>query len=332
MARTKEILTAAGTLACALGIGFVMQSGASNQAELTPIQQNATKTPVAKPVKASQPEDGTRKVEPVAAQSVTSATNVDISIEAEEEAPVISQASILPAPQPRAPAPAVPKPACDISANAIGTEDGLVTLSLSAPCLPNERVKIHHSGMQFTEATDDGGQIELSVPALSANAVFLFEFVGGQIATAQTAVDSLHGIRRVALQWQGDAGFELHAREFGAGYDENGHVWRQTLAEGHDSLGYMTQLGDPLVDQAYVAEIYSFPTSADGATGEIDLTVEAVVTARNCGLEISAQSIALGLNGSLETQDLTMNVPDCDAIGDYLVLNNALESMKIAAR
>ena len=58
---------------------------------------------------------------------------------------------------------------------------------------------------------------------------------------------------------------------------------------------------------------------------------EAEVTAQNCGQVIEAQSLELGDGGRLRTQYLTMTAPDCDAIGDFLVLNNLVDDPKIAA-
>ena len=39
----------------------------------------------------------------------------------------------------------------------------------------------------------------------------------------------------------------------------------------------------------------------------------------------------MGTNSRLRTQDLTLAMPDCQATGDFLVLNNLLENLKIAA-
>ena len=48
----------------------------------------------------------------------------------------------------------------------------MVKLKLDAACLPNERLTVHHNGMIFTEATDDKGQLNVTVPALAEEAVF----------------------------------------------------------------------------------------------------------------------------------------------------------------
>lgn len=61
------------------------------------------------------------------------------------------------------------------------------------------------------------------------------------------------------------------------------------------------------------------------------LSIEAEVTAGNCGQDISAQAIELRRDGTLRTRELSLAVPDCDGVGDFLVLNNLLDDLKIAA-
>ena len=62
------------------------------------------------------------------------------------------------------------------------------------------------------------------------------------------------------------------------------------------------------------------------------LSVETEVSQANCGLEIEAQSLEVGTQGTVKTQNLTLAVPECDAIGDFLVLNNLLQDLKVAAK
>ena len=52
----------------------------------------------------------------------------------------------------------------------------------------------------------------------------------------------------------------------------------------------------------------------------------------NCGLEIEAQALETKTEGGIKTKNLTLPVPDCDAVGSFLVLNNLLEDLKVAAK
>ncbi|UWQ79252.1 hypothetical protein K3725_18470 [Leisingera sp. S132] len=60
------------------------------------------------------------------------------------------------------------------------------------------------------------------------------------------------------------------------------------------------------------------------------MTAEAEVTGRNCGQDIIAQALRL-TGGRLTSRDLVMVMPDCEAQRSFLVLNNLLEDLKIAA-
>ena len=64
--------------------------------------------------------------------------------------------------------------------------------------------------------------------------------------------------------------------------------------------------------------------------GDVALSVEAEVSEANCGLEIEAQALELRGSGQVKTQNLTLAVPDCDAVGSFLVLNNLLQDLKVA--
>ncbi|TMM52645.1 hypothetical protein [Sulfitobacter sabulilitoris] len=328
MSHRKEILTAAGTLACAIGIGFVMQSGdAANSrygSDATAIAVSPANAPVL--------------LQGEAMLEVEGITLTSAGVQGVSELPVFDDpVKTVAAPSSRLPAPDVPErapsPDCQVSATADVAEAAMVDLVLSAPCLPNERVTVHHSGMMFTETTSANGKMTAKVPALDKDAVFVMAFSNGDGAVAQASVDTLALFNRVVLQWKGDSGFQIHAREFGAGYGDKGHVW--SGADGKaDSIingetGFLTQHGDMSAPDPLLAEVYSFPIAANTSFGTVELSVEAEVTPGNCGQEIEAQSLELR-SDSIRTQDLILSVPDCDAIGNFLVLNNLLQDLKVA--
>ena len=75
-----------------------------------------------------------------------------------------------------------------------------------------------------------------------------------------------------------------------------------------------------------MAQIYTFP--ADGLAAEV--VIEAEVTTGTCGQEMLAETVASG-EGRVVITDLTLAMPDCSGIGDFLVLKNLVSDMKIAA-
>lgn len=149
-----------------------------------------------------------------------------------------------------------------------------------------------------------------------------------------TDVTSLSFYDRAAVQWKGDAGLQLHAREFGAAYFEPGHVWAEnsgdlgTAARGEG--GFLIRLGDAQAPEALLAEIYSFPSGTARQDGAVALTVEAEVTAQNCDRAVEAQTLEIREGSGLRVRDLVVEMPDCAATGDFLVLKNLVEDLNIA--
>ena len=299
MRRTKEILTAVGTLACAVGIGFVMQSSDT-------AQQRYGSAEAAHPV-----ADNGALLEVEGITLTSAALDSPIALPALDNQVIKAAApqSLPPAPDSHSVAITA---ACDITAEAEAVAAAMVKLTLDATCLPNERLTVHHNGMIFTEVTDDKGRLNVTVPALS----------------------ELSGFNRIVLQWKGAAGFELHAREFGADYGDAGHVWsgapRDMTAAVLGEGGFMTRNGDTDTSDPLMAEVYSFPVAAAAQEGDVALSVEAEVSEANCGLEIEAQALELRGSDQVKTQNLTLAVPDCDAVGNFLVLNNLLQDLKVA--
>jgi hypothetical protein len=226
------------------------------------------------------------------------------------------------------PVPLSPALDCDRSMDAMVVPGAMVDLTLSAPCLRGARFTVHHNGMMFTALTDEAGAATMTVPALSETALFIAAFADGEGAVATVAVPGLQDVDRAVVQWRGNTGLQVHAHEFGAAYGADGHVWKGTGS----GEGFLTVLGDTELDDARVAEIYTFPSSDSVRDGSVTLSVEAEVTQDNCGRDIEAQSIQLQPGDEPRAQELVLSVPDCDAIGDFLVLKNLLNDLTIAAK
>ncbi|MEP1944201.1 MAG: hypothetical protein ABJJ03_13955 [Sulfitobacter sp.] len=284
----------------------------------------------------------------VEAITLTSAEFAKELVSPKEEETVVTQAAVkeLAAPKPDlmpevsldvpvAPSETLAELSCDITASARSVAAAMVNLTLSAPCLPNERLTVHHSGLLFNETTDAEGALDISVPAMVQDATFIFAFTNGEGAVSQSHVEELADFDRVVLQWKGDTGFELHAREFGAEYGSQGHVWSGAARDMSFAVtgqgGFIYRLGDPSVPDGLMAEVYTFPTNAAQHEGNIDLSVETEVASNNCGLEIEAQTLQTHSGNDITSRDLTLSVPDCEAVGNFLVLNNLLEDLKVAS-
>jgi hypothetical protein len=224
----------------------------------------------------------------------------------------------------------VPERACDPVMTLAAQPGAMVLVEVDAPCLAEQRVTIHHNGLMFTHLTDDQGQMAVVAPALASSAVFIADFSNGDGAVGHVMVPDMMQYERAVAQWRGDLGLELHAREFGADYGVAGHVWSGAL-QSSAAEAQLVLLGDRDLPESYRADVYTVPAVA-GQAGDIHLSVEAEVTATNCNRDIQAEALQWRPNGQLEVRELSLAVPGCDTVGDFLLLKNLLQDLKIAAR
>jgi hypothetical protein len=189
--------------------------------------------------------------------------------------------------------------------------------------------------LEFTGQTDSLGTLVVRVPALADPAVFEVAFPDGTREETEVIVPDLAEVSRVALQWTGTLGLSLHAFEFGAGYGDAGHIWTDAPRSPEAAVlgrgGFLTRLGVEGAN-AKMAEVYSYPTGATLSEGVVRLAIEAEVTEANCGLDIRGASLQPGPVGGMDAVSLTLAMPDCDAVGEFLVLKNVLRDLRIAAR
>ncbi len=366
MAKIKQIGMAAGTFSVALGIGFVMQNGdalASRFGSESAPQQTAPFTEVVEDAVVSDvvsgleaPEMTDTDVEPIAV--VQSGVVMPSAPELADVSPVVSAAVILPdaarvpvvqdAPVQMAALDSETSPAVETDATvelstdcaplmkAVAGPAASVELTIAAQCHANAPFTIHHQGMMFTTMTDDAGGAVLNVPALAEVSVMIAAFDDGEGAVATVAVPDFANYDRAVLQWQGDASVMLSAYEGDAKFGDSAHIHvdnpgdmaRLEAAEG----GHLVRLGDGTVGDGLVVEIYTFPTGMIGDAPDVTLVAEAEITANNCGQELNAQSIQVSPDGQTSALDLTMIMPECDAVGDFLILQNMFEDLTLASR
>lgn len=324
----KEIIMAAGTLTCAVGIGFFMQQSAS---DVTPSADYQGAALINADASILDVEEIILTSADFAEDYIAPKAEDVMPLEGKRETPEVVASVALE--EDVLEGEAIALKVCEITANARPIAAALVNLTLDAKCLPNERVTVHHRGLIFSQTTDANGAFDITVPAMAKDATFVVAFSNGEGAVAQAVVDELADYDRVALQWKGDTGFELHAREFGADYGSDGHVWSGASRDLSFAVtgqgGFVSMLGD--VADGLMAEVYTFPITPTQGGGDVLLSVEAEVAKNNCGLEIEAQTLQTRSGNDITSRDLTVSVPDCDAAGNFLVLNNLFEDLKVAS-
>ncbi len=399
----KRIVMAGVTMGCALGIGYIMQSSATDRtvtqsaapqvesetaeafaqafvggAPAPSAPEPAAPAPVSEPEAVPAPlDDKIGTVETTETQTpplpmadpadkaifrtaaMTGGQSFDVDGLQIERVALTSAEPVPPAPAPQpkalpdtplelaalqdAPIRTFPKeetaPALtcegEIEMTASPAAAAMVQLDLTAPCGANTQFTLHHNGMMFSAIIDDDGAWSMQVPALAETAVFIAAFESGDGAVATTNVDTLDRYDRYVVQWQGLSGMELHAMEYGADYGEDGHVWRDA---GRDATsaetglgGFLLRLGEGVIEETtLMAEVYTFPTRTAQRDGDVQVSLEAEINAMNCGRDVEAQALIKPGVGEMMARDLTMAIPECDAVGDFLVLKNLYEDLKIA--
>jgi hypothetical protein len=318
MEMKRKLAMAIGTLALALGAGHLMQNGlggAPEQMAAAPIPQGIT--PLAAGL--GSPEVATPAVKaPMLPEAAFGPPAPDVVAAPEVVPEMADQAAVADA-------------ACPLQLDVMAMSEARLDLTLIAPCRPSERVVIRHGGLAVTAMTSPSGSLFTTLPGLEARGQVSVYFSDGVEANGAEALPDLAMYRRFAVQWVADDAFALNAFENGAEFGTVGHVSAANPARRLPNVpvkgGYLTVLGDQTAPLPMMAQVYTFPVDLAEA---VDLTIEAEVTEATCNRELLGE-VLFSEAGSVTKTDLTMATPDCDAIGDVLVLNNPLPDLKLAA-
>ncbi len=223
---------------------------------------------------------------------------------------------------------------CEVGFTATAAPGAMVELTLEAPCRANQKADIFHAGTRFTVRLDERGLARALVPALEEEAFFSALFADGRAESTDILMLTAGDYRRFALFWKGETGFDLYALENGAEYGAPGMVSAGQPYDARRALagegGFFTALGSGGTG-AYRALVYSWPVRLGDFGPAPEISIEAEVLESTCGTEITAGFLATGPNTSGEVIPLFMEVPGCDAVGQYLVLKNPPLPVTIAA-
>ncbi len=199
---------------------------------------------------------------------------------------------------------------------------GIIVL---APCNAGERIVLRHAGLAVTAKLDADGALTTAMPALRSDARVEVMFADGNTIDGMLDLPEAAGLRRFGVQWQGGDAFVVHGLQDGADYNQSGDI--SPTNPGRPGQGLLTLLGDSTVEVPLLAQVYTFPDDL-AIAGEV--VIEALVTDATCGHDLIAETIASTAN-RVEITDLTLAMPDCSGVGDFLVLKNLGADMKIAA-
>lgn len=301
-------------IAIALGAGQLAQSMTDRGAP-----QQAAKATLSQKPKHIETVAATAEISPPSAAMTTAQATLTLPLSG--------------AAQPVQPAPpeSLAENTCPVTFDLSSDENAMLRLTLVAPCHKNERVVLKHAGLAVTGKTTVTGALFSDLPALVTDATVEVLFADGSSASSSIVVPEMASLRRFGVQWQADDAFQIHAFEGKAGYGEPGDISGENphspLAGVPASGGFLTRLGDASTDLPLLAEVYTYP--ANGVENP-DVVVEAAVTPTACGREMLAETLATA-GSRVEINELTVAMPECDAVGDYLVLKNLAPDLNIAS-
>ncbi len=218
--------------------------------------------------------------------------------------PVMVKADPPPAPAPAVlpePAPVAKAPDCPVTLDAFAADGAILSLSLTAPCRADQGFVLRHGGIAVTYATNAAGSFFLDLPALDAAGEVSLRFADGTETATAAPLPDMADHQRLALQWLDGDSFTL------------------------SGAGAVTTLGTKATVLPMYAQIITLP-APDAAH-----SVEAPVTPLTCGREMMALAV-YSEAGNLTLSDLSVAMPDCDAEGGFVVLNNPVPDMKLAAQ
>lgn len=207
--------------------------------------------------------------------------------------------------------------------------DAFVAVEIDAPCAANSPFTLNQGAIGFTGQTDAAGKWQGAVPALGPEARIEAVFPDGLRTTAALSVPGAAALNRVALSWDADPAIGLHVFEAGATVAQTGHVSATAPRVAGTTLGgYLTVLGDEEAPAPRFAQIYSAPAGL----AEIALEFVAPVNEATCGTDLEAVSQrSLGGRGE-DPVAIRVAMPDCDAIGDAVVMRLPALPLVFAAR
>jgi hypothetical protein len=199
-------------------------------------------------------------------------------------------------------------------------------------CAPGARVEITHGALSFSDRTDAFGLLTLDVPAFEAPAFFNVRLDTGAETTTLAGVPDLVGHLRAAIAWSGSVAMQLHAYLDGAAFGDPGHIWQDNPGSFADAAigagGFLTLLGDPTLSDARMAQVFTSPIAL---RDDLTLLAEVTVTETTCGQPVRAESLQASAGGRVSVQPVTLILPSCETVGEFLVLQNLFDSLRLAA-
>ncbi len=291
-ARRIRLIRIASVIAVALGAGHVAQSGSTPKIQYSQRLPDPVFGPAAAGLHLEPPEAGGS--DPV------------VALPEQVRRPPEALPARLELPVAATPASATD---CTPHLTLAALADAVIDARLSAPCQTGARVVVGQDGLAVAYRTKADGTLDVRLPALTANAHVSVLFRGGATVEATIAVPDALEYSHFGVQWLGSEGFGV-----------------ESLHAVPASRQRLLSLGDPRVERPMRAEILTYPASVamDGAA------LRASITPETCGHDLLGETLTV-TGGRVRAADLSVTMPACNIVGDYLVLKDVAATEDFAA-
>lgn len=201
---------------------------------------------------------------------------------------------------------------------ATATSGALVDLTIDAPCQAQSLARVQMGALSFDVTVPRSGSKQIKIPALTDSVDIKVTFQNSDELNANVRVPDLPLYDRVAMMVDGPSPFELHAREFGADYAGDGHVW-SAVPHSNTAIGKIHVLGDVLTG-GKTAQVYSIASAMAAKEGEVAITIEAALTQATCGTSAAVTALQTTRNGSVDVDNIALDLPGCADADGYILL------------
>lgn len=229
-------------------------------------------------------------------------------------------------------APADPVASCGIDMTLQVRAGAEIVATLYSPCRPGLPFVVDHAGLRFTAVTGADGVANFVVPAMLSQATVSATFADGAAALAQTEVENMSRMTRVAITWTGDLDFDLHAYEFGAADDSAGHVSARNPGDYREARrgggGYLTVLGAD-IPGATKSEVYTLFQSTRTADGVVDVDVRLAGKPAECPGTMVLKTLRSEGAELVASRDTQITLGDCSA-SQAVVVDSALYDVRVS--
>lgn len=189
---------------------------------------------------------------------------------------------------------------CQLDMVATPVTDGMIDVSLLAPCFGGMQGVISAGQISFSFKLDEVGQANVTIPAMSVYVIISASLDNEQGNLAQFPFADANKYDRVALNWEGGAEFT---------FGETSALGNGTIWSSKEALG---KYAAPEGESTKNVVVYSRPAGSGNGL-ESDVAIQAPLSGNNCGAKIeTVMTGKLAASTEIPKKTIEFNMPACE--------------------